>query len=73
MPWLALVAVLSLDKEMLKAVVATNRWSSFPDANGYAAWAHYQEASQEQACGLLQIAVPSFRYQSRRNEFCKAR
>lgn len=63
-----LVADLSLDKEMLKAVIEKNGWR-LVDQREQARWlwAHYL-VSQRRICGLLQMAESSMRYVSRRND-----
>ena len=62
-----LVADLSLDKEMLNAVISKNGLSS--DRRTDANWLRMQYgASERRVCGLLSIAVSSYRYQSRRSD-----
>jgi putative transposase len=62
------VADLSLDKEMLKAVIAKKR-PQLVDRRTDAHWLSLQyEASERRVCGLLSIAVSSYRYRSRRSD-----
>jgi putative transposase len=49
-----LVVDLSLDKEMLKALIAKNGWSSL--------------VSERRVCGLVGVAVASYRYRSQRTD-----
>jgi hypothetical protein len=63
-----LVADLSLDKEMLKAVIAKKR-PGLVDRRTDANWLRTQYgASERRVCGLLGIAVSSYRYHSRRSD-----
>jgi putative transposase len=63
-----LVADLSLDKEMLKAVIAKKR-VELVDRRTDASWLGWQyRASERRVCGLMSIAVSSYRYQSRRSD-----
>ena len=63
-----LVADLSLDKDMLKAVIEkkrvelVDRWEE-----AHWLWEHYL-VSQRRVCGLMVLAESSFRYESQRND-----
>ena len=60
-----LVADLSLDKEMLKAVIA-KKTAQLVDRRTDAHWLCTRyEASERRVCWLLSIGVSSYRYQSR--------
>ncbi len=63
-----LVVDLSLDKEMLKALVAKNGWS-LVNQRAEADWLRSEyAASERRVCGLMGMAGASYRYRSQRSD-----